>query len=210
MMQIATAEDLLARLAALPAKRQLVAVAGPPASGKSTLAAQLAEALCEGQPDRAVVVPMDGYHFDDVLLDMRGHRTRKGAPHTFDVGGLRHMLGRLKTNSEEEVAIPLFDREIETSRAGAAVVASTVEIILVEGNYLLLDQAPWDSLHAFFDLTVMIDVPEAELRRRLGQRWVAHGLDAAAIAAKIDANDMPNGLLVKTASRAADLVVQNC
>lgn len=209
MSILATPQHFVNRLTALPAGRHLVAVAGPPASGKSTLTAKVAAALCKAAPNRAMVVPMDGYHYDDQLLEARSHRSRKGAPHTYDVCGLRHMLGRLRANTETEVAIPLFDREIEISRAGAAVIPSEVEIVLVEGNYLLLNEAPWDSLYDLFDLTVMVDVPDAELRRRLAQRWVELGLDEAAIAAKIDENDMPNGLLVKASSRAADLVVEN-
>jgi pantothenate kinase len=82
---------------------------------------------------------MDGYHFDDAVLNERGMRARKGAPETFDVGGLGHMLRRLKLNDEDEVAVPVFDRAIEISRAAARLISKTVSTIIVEGNYLLLD-----------------------------------------------------------------------
>src|SRR5690606_11329337 len=62
-------------------RRLVVAIAGPPGAGKSTLSAALHGLLPEGS---AEVVAMDGFHFDDAILDRRGLRARKGAPETFD------------------------------------------------------------------------------------------------------------------------------
>lgn len=208
MTEIVTVEVLAARLAALPGKRHLVAIAGPPGGGKSTLAKTLADGLNAGRSGRAAVVPMDGFHYDDRVLDARGHRARKGAPHTFDVDGLRHLLGRLSANTAPEVAIPIFDRTLEISRAGAFILDREVDVLLVEGNYLLLEDPPWDSLAGLFDMTVMLEVDEDELRRRLGARWTGHDLDAAAITAKLEENDLPNGRVVRASSRGADLTVR--
>ncbi len=202
-----SARQLARYLADLPSGRHLVALAGPPASGKSTLAETLADQLNQARPGRAAIVPMDGFHFDDGVLERRGDRPRKGAPHTFDVGGLAHLLGRLKANTEPEIAIPLFDRSIEVARAGAALIAQQVELVLVEGNYLLLERAPWDQLAPLFDKTVMMDVSEAELRRRLSKRWVDLGFDADAVRAKIEENDLPNGREVLRHSRPADFLI---
>lgn len=207
MTDVITAEQLARHLADMPAGRHLVALAGPPASGKSTLAEALADQLNQTHPKRAAIIPMDGFHYDDAVLEARGDRPRKGAPHTFDVGGLAHLLARLKANTEPEVAIPLFDRQLEVARAGAAIISQEVELLLVEGNYLLLDRAPWSPLAAQFDLTVMIDVSEAELRRRLSQRWVDLGFDADAVAAKVEENDLPNGQEVLSHSRAATFLI---
>lgn len=185
------------------APRLMVAIAGPPGAGKSTTAAQLCEALPAGS---AAVVPMDGFHFDDVVLHQRGQRRRKGAPETFDVCGFAVLLRRLR-DAEPEVAIPVFDRSLELSRAGAAIVAREVRFVLVEGNYLLLDEAPWSSLAGLFDLTVFIDVPRAELERRLVERWRFHGRDDDDARLWIASNDMPNIDRVLACSRPADLVI---
>ena len=181
--------------------RFLTALAGPPGAGKSTLAAELVSALGQG----AKAVPMDGFHYDDAVLLARGARDRKGAPDTFDAQGFFHLLRRLRV--EDEVAIPLFDRDLEISRAGADIVTAADRLLVVEGNYLLLNEAPWPEAAPLFDLTVWIDVPEAELDRRLQQRWAHYGKTPAEARAWIDSNDMPNIRRVTQNSRPADLLI---
>ena len=150
---------------------------------------------------------MDGYHFDDVVLDQRRLHDRKGAPQTFDVGGLASMLARLKRNTELEIAVPVFDRDIEIARAGAAIIPRTARHILVEGNYLLLDCAPWSDLVASFDTTIMITADMAVLRRRLELRWKEVSLTPSQISSKIEGNDLANAKLVLDCSRAPEFVV---
>lgn len=185
--------------------RSITAIAGPPGAGKSTLAEALAEGLNAGDPGSAAVFPMDGYHYDDLVLVPRGLRPRKGAPDTFDVAGFAHMLGRLRENAEREIAVPVFDRSIEIARAGARMIPQSVRHLIVEGNYILLDSGDWRLLHRHYDTTVLIEVAEAELRRRLGERW--KDLDAEAFAFKMDENDLPNGRLVRTGSIAPEFTV---
>ena len=165
-------ELLRERLADLSAEaRLIVALAGAPASGKSALAAEAEDRLNRAHPGSCAVLPMDGFHYDDEVLVPRGWRPRKGAPHTFDVGGLAATLQRLRRNRETTVAVPRFDRNLEIARAGALLVERSVRLVLVEGNYLLLNQDPWTSLMTFFDLTALIQTDEATLVARLRQRW---------------------------------------
>ena len=200
-------EELAAAVARGGAGRSIVAVVGAPGSGKSTLAERLAAHVNGASPGSAAVLPMDGYHFDDRVLAARGLKARKGAPETFDVGGLLHMLGRLKRNEEDEIAIPVFDRALEIARAGAALIPRSVSRVIVEGNYLLLDRPPWRGLHAFFDITVAIAVPEDVLRQRLTERWQGYGLPPREIEAKVELNDLPNGRFVTASSVAADFIL---
>lgn len=185
--------------------RSVTAIAGAPGSGKSTAAATLVATINARVPGSAAVFPMDGYHYDDIVLEQRGWRHRKGAPETFDVAGFSHTLARLRRNDEPEVAVPVFDRTIEIARAGARIIPQSVRYLVVEGNYLLLDEYPWNRLADQFDLTVFIDVAEPELRRRLLKRWAE--LSGTALREKLEGNDLPNARLVQTRSRPAEYVI---
>ncbi len=201
-MTPAALADTIRAQAAAHQGRFIAALAGPPGAGKSTLA----EAVVAALGHSARVVPMDGFHYDDAILIARGQRARKGAPETFDVAGYRHLLTRLR--AEDEVAIPVFDRSLELSRGSADLVTADHRILVTEGNYLLLNETPWTGLGEFFDLTVMIDVPESELDRRLLDRWDFYGKTPAQARAWIDGNDMPNIRRVTQSSRPADITVR--
>ncbi len=185
--------------------RQIIGIAGAPGAGKSTLAEELCDRLNDASPGSAAVLPMDGYHFDDAILEARGWRARKGAPHTFDVNGFAAMLERLRTNAEDEIAVPVFFREEEVAHNAARMISKNVRYLIVEGNYLLLDQPPWSELR--FDTSVFLEVPVDELRRRLEDRW--RGLTGEELRAKLEDNDLPNVELVAGSSRRADYVVRN-
>lgn len=188
--------------------RVLVAIVGAPASGKSTFA----EALCDhlGSKDAgSAIVPMDGFHFDDGILNERNLLSRKGAPNTFDVGGLKRMLRALREDGGDDIYVPLFDRKLEVSRGSARVITPAHRIILVEGNYLLLKQPPWDQLHCLFDLSIYLDVPEETLRERVIARWRGFGFDTATATQKAMTNDLPNAQTVTRLTVPADILVQN-
>lgn len=202
-----TAEDIATRIVehARDRRRIIVALAGPPGAGKSTLSEQLLAALPVGE---AALVPMDGYHFDNAVLDAMGLRHRKGAPHTFDCAGLAATLRRIRSG-EGDVAVPLFDRQADLARAGAAIIPADARFVLVEGNYLLLDRPPWSELAPFVDLMIFIDVPIVELERRLLARWADLGRSEEAARAWVESNDLPNARLVIEGSRRADIVWEN-
>lgn len=197
-------QQLLGTLAAHAGGRLLVAVAGAPGSGKSTVAAQLESGLNARRAGCAAILPMDGFHYDDSLLSVLGRRQRKGAPDTFDVGGLHHTLLRLRDNAEKAIAVPVFDRDLEIARAGARLIRREVSVVIVEGNYLLLRQEPWSILRPLFGMTVMVDTDMETLRRRLTARWQAYDLPADEVARRVEENDLPNGALVLTHSVDAD------
>ena len=203
MSEIATIAAAIFKRAARSG-RFVVAIAGPPGSGKSTLAERLHEVL----PDSSAIVPMDGFHFDDIILNRRGLRARKGAPETFDYAGFAALLKRIRAG-EPDIAIPVFDRSMELSRAGAAIVGTGVKFIIVEGNYLLLDEEPWSALGGLFDFSIFVDVPRSELERRLMERWRGHGKSDDDAHDWIASNDLPNIERVLARRRKADLIVNH-
>ena len=200
----------------LAEQRLLIALAGPPASGKSTTA----EALQRRLGPASTILPMDGFHHDNDWLDKRGLRHRKGAPETFDVTALTRLLTRLRDRIDaprlphpmsvpKPVAVPTFDRTHDRVVPGGSVITADHRIILVEGNYLLLNQNPWNELAPLFDLRVMLEVPAATLQSRLEARWRDLGLGEAEIRRKVDGNDMPNARLVIEQQGDADFILKS-
>ncbi|WP_290885102.1 nucleoside/nucleotide kinase family protein [Hoeflea sp.] len=191
-----------------PSRRFIIALAGPPGAGKSTLSeAIVAEFIRRGHG--AAVVPMDGFHLDNAVLEARGTLGRKGAPFTFDVDGYASLLGRLLTEPDRDIAVPVFDRDLDLARAGGRLITPKHRFLIAEGNYLLLPDPPWAQLSDLFDLTVMLTADREELRKRLVERWLAHGLDADAALARALSNDIPNADLVLRASITADLEIDS-
>ena len=169
--------------------RHMIAIAGAPASGKSTIAEALVKRMnLEGMS--SVLVPMDGFHLDNSILKACGRLQRKGAPNTFDVKSLISFIERMHRG--ETVIAPYFDRSIDKSIASAIEVSSNIDWIVVEGNYLLLEDALWNKLHSYFDLTVFLTVDECELRERLMQRWLSCGFNEQDAKIKIEQNDIQN------------------
>lgn len=189
--------------------RRIIAIAGPPGAGKSTLADAVVSAINSGSnndPPLAVLVPMDGYHLDNEVLQERGLVSRKGAPHTFDVQSFSRDLQQLAV-AGEEMFFPGFDRQRDMTIADAIVVDENTGTVVVEGNYLLLNSQPWSELRQLFACTVLIRPLLATLESRLLRRWLDLGLDPVSARQKVDRNDLPNARLVLTQSQAADLIL---
>lgn len=200
-METSEIVDRIARTAAR-GRRKLIALVGPPASGKSTLADALSNTH---ESWRAV--PMDGFHLDNALLIPRDLLARKGSPPTFDAAGFLHLVRRLAT--EDDVLYPLFDRALDKSINAAGRVGPETDTVIVEGNYLLLDQPVWRDLAQHWDLSIRLDVPQNVLRERLLQRWLQHGLSGDAALQKAEANDLPNARLIARQSLPADITLQS-
>ncbi|SEM24990.1 nucleoside triphosphate hydrolase [Halomonas caseinilytica] len=190
--------------AAGESRRFIVALAGPPAAGKSFLSGWLCRELNACQAGCAAVVPMDGYHYDNAVLEPRGLVAVKGAPETFDCVGLKHDLQRIR-RTDGNVAVPVFDRPLDLARAGGRLITPEHHIVIVEGNYLLLDEGPWPALRNEFDFSLFLEVPDEVLEARLIERWLGMGQDQAGAIERARNKDMLNARLIKSRSVAADL-----
>lgn len=200
--------DLAQRLIAESGESQrvVVAIAGPPGVGKSVFAEKLCAAIGSRMDGAATIVPMDGFHFDNAVLDARGLRHRKGAPETFDARGYVELMRRLARGDREDIAVPLFDRYLDIARAGASIVEPRHRFVLAEGNYLLLDAPPWSELAGLFRPTIWLDLSDDALEERLVKRWLHHGLERPAATRRAHDNDLPNARFVRENSRPADII----
>ena len=201
--RIAIDPAVLAAVRALAAGpgRRILGLVGAPASGKSTLAAAMAAALA----GRAANIPMDGFHLSQRQLDILGRAERKGAPDTFDGDGYRALLARIRTaaGTGEIVYAPGFYRELEEPIAASLAVPPDTPLVITEGNYLLLDEAPWPAVAAELDAVWYLDVETARREHWLVARHMRFGRSESEARAWMAATDRPNAeRIVASASRA--------
>ncbi len=184
--------------------RRLLGLTGAPGVGKSTVARALVEAWSAAGRTGAVV-GMDGFHLSGAELADRGLADVKGAPGTFDADGFAALLRRLRAGGED-VPVPAFDREREQTVPAAYVVAASVELVVVEGNYLLLD-GPWRAARELLDEVWFLDLP-ADLRlSRLIARHQVHGRTAVDAERWVHRSDEANARLVVASRHRADAVM---
>jgi pantothenate kinase len=193
-----------ARRLVVPGRRRLLGITGAPGAGKSTLAEALAAAL----GDDCRLVPMDGFHLAQGELERLGRAKRKGAPDTFDAEGYAALLRRLRSQEDDIVYAPAFDRSLEEPIAGALAVPRTVPLIITEGNYLLVADAPWSGVGPLLDIVWYLDVDDPVRLERLVARHVAFGKEPDAAHAWALGSDQSNAAVVEATRELADRVIR--
>ncbi|MCU1551610.1 MAG: nucleoside/nucleotide kinase family protein [Glaciihabitans sp.] len=193
--------------ATLPGRRTLVAIVGPPGAGKSTIAAEVVARLTG-----AALLPMDGFHLRQERLVELGRRDRMGAPDTFDVDGFLETLAAIRSprafgNSGNRVSVPGFDRVIEQPIPNAAYISPEFPLVVVEGNYLLLDSGGWERAAPLFDLSFFIEVDRDIRLARLIARHERFGKSATDARGWALGPDESNARLIETTAPRAHYVV---
>jgi pantothenate kinase len=185
-------------------RRTLLGITGAPGSGKSTFAARLQQ---EFGPGVAVVVPMDGFHLGNAIIDGTALRQRKGAMDTFDVGGYLALLQRLVRRDEAVVYAPEFRRTLDEPVAASIAIPASVPLVITEGNYLLAETPEWKDVRAQLDEVWFMDTPPAVRLARLVDRHVEFGMERTAAEAWASGPDERNARLIDTTRQAADRTI---
>ncbi len=184
-------------------QRRIIGITGAPGAGKTTYARD----LVAGSAVPTAYVPMDGFHLADVTLTALGRLDRKGAPDTFDAWGYAALLRRLRDETAHDVYAPGFERDLEQPIAGALTVPPETELVVTEGNYLLLDRPEWRAVREQLDEVVFLVTDDEVRRRRLVARHMEFGKSEAEAEAWVARVDEGNAALVAATRAMADRVV---
>lgn len=223
----ALAERLLPTGAATssPNLKYIVGLAGPPGAGKSTLASEVVQRINKmwpqkapkmdelvDSPDVAIVLPMDGFHLYrselDAMKDPKEAHARRGAPWTFDPARLLKCLQTLR--SQGSVYAPSFDHGIGDPVEDDIFVTLQHKVVVVEGNYLLLEEGLWKDISTTFDEKWFIDVDLDTAMERVLKRHISKsGRSPDEAKRRIDYNDRPNAEMIMKSKKNADLVIRS-
>ncbi len=204
MIRIDTFEDALHRAQTQVGNdRRIIGIVGKPGSGKSTVAEALVTAVGQG----AALLPMDGFHLSNAVLESLGIADRKGAPHTFDVHGYVALLRRIRSEKYHPIYYPIFDREMEESITAQGVVKPNTHLIITEGNYLLLASDGWEEVRALLDEIWFVDVDDRLRLDRLIARHIRYGRSPSAAQAWAQGTDELNAIIVGESRERADVIL---
>jgi pantothenate kinase len=200
----------VAELAELAVRRQeeaghriLIGITGPPGSGKSTIA----ESLVADLGERAVLVPMDGFHLPQATLVRLGRRDRMGAPDTFDAAAYAALLARLRTPAL--ATAPAFDRTVEEPLPDRIVIPAETDIVVTEGNYLLAGTGGWGAVRPQLDAVWYVDLDEGVRLERLIARHHAFGKTPDEAVGWANGPDAANATFIAATRERADLAITN-
>jgi hypothetical protein len=194
-------------------RRILMLLAAPPGAGKSTLLSFLEKLSYEREDLVPVqIIGMDGFHKRQEYL-MSHHVNRdgmdismvriKGAPVTFDLDKLKD---RVKDVADGKICgWPIYDRLLHNPVEDAILIDK--DIVILEGNYLLLDEDGWKDISDYADYSVFVSAEEDQLRKRLIDRRIKTGVEEKASVEFVDFSDMPNVRLCLEHSKKADLML---
>ncbi|KAG4432881.1 hypothetical protein IFR05_011627 [Cadophora sp. M221] len=202
--------------------RVIIGLAGPPGSGKSTIAEHVIGRLNgTSATPYAAIVPMDGFHLPRSALDQMPNSceayARRGASWTFDAGGIAKLVQTLSTSrfrspeKLETILAPSFDHAVKDPVEGGIVIGSETQVVLLEGNYLLLDEEPWRGIRELVDETWFVDVEPGLARNRIARRHVKSGIEKTMEAAyrRAEGNDLLNGVEIRTKLLKPDMLVRS-
>ncbi len=200
-------------------RRLMVAIGGPPGSGKSYIAEQISWIIGKGLLPGCfcTTLPMEGFFYPHQYLRQNYRKTSegnisladvKGGPDTYDVASMKISLERLKTAQDEDIFWPGFNKDYNDVIPRLYRVSSSFNVILVQGDFLLLDRGPYSGLPGLFDARIYIESPAAAVISHLMQRHILNGSTEFAAKERLKKIDLPNARIAESTRTGADLIIE--
>jgi pantothenate kinase len=206
--QIETCINRLKDFLSLNKKRFLLGITGGPGAGKSSFAAFLVGELNRIKNEEiAVAVPMDGFHLPNEVLYAKNLYSLKGKPETFDAERFVSIVKKIHDEPYNSIYCPAYDRPRHCPVEDKVCVKPNHRIVIIEGNYLLLQQKPWNSLDNLFEEVWYLECSDNIMIERLIKRDIAGGKTKEEALRKILNTDIPNKILIESTKALADVLI---
>ncbi|KAJ8908042.1 hypothetical protein NDN08_008139 [Rhodosorus marinus] len=192
-------------------ERLIIGIVGAPGSGKTTTARDIKKRL-QRKGLKCVPLPMDGFHFYRNQLDLfenpvEAHK-RRGAPFTFDAERFISVLSKIR-RAKGPVLAPDFNHRKKDPREDAICIDEQAEVVIVEGNYLLLEEHPWSNVRPLLDASIFLDVDlETSMQRVVNRHVEQLGLTREDALMRVNSNDRPNAVLIQNSVSRADFIIK--
>lgn len=198
-------------------RRVIIAVAGPPGSGKSTITQEVARTVA-GLPQGPLItsISADGFHLSldtlRMLPNSKELTARRGAPWTFDGDAVVELIRRLQNSPDQIITAPTFDHAKKDPVPDGVKIGPEIQVCLVEGNYLLSKEAPWDAIAGLVDERWLVTVDRDVAIRRIANRHLKAGIESTmekALERTLN-NDMRNNdFVMRTSQGRFDIEVES-
>ncbi|KAL7933865.1 P-loop containing nucleoside triphosphate hydrolase protein [Trichoderma chlorosporum] len=202
-----------------PTPRLIVAVAGPPGSGKTTIANKVVDIInsSTSKSPKTIVISADGFHLPLAALRKLPNASealaRRGAPWTFDGRAAVSLIRKLKADARSQpVLAPTFDHAIKDPVSDGILIDADVDVCILEGNYLLCDEHPWDEIAELVDDKWFVHVEPDLACQRVASRHLAAGIEPTMERAvhRAKTNDLVNGEFILSKSRGRyDVMIES-
>lgn len=199
---LSEARDRILELQKSSGSRVIIGIVGKPGAGKSTITSKLNEILPK---EETTILSQDGYHLSNAQLKMLDRSNRKGAPDTFDSKGFTELLGRVASDLSGDIYFPVFHREIEESIAAEGLITAKTKIVLVEGNYLLLETHGWEGVSTHLNECWFLQVDDDLRLKRLVARHIEYGKNPDIAHHWAHGTDEANARLIQNTRNRADI-----
>ena len=191
--------------------RQLLGIAGPTGAGKSVLAVLLKELAKEADlPFLVEAITIDAYHYPNRFLlshfsEGQPLKKFKGRFDTYNPAALAKDMRDFSCG--KTVSFPAYSRKLHEPINGALLVEAEKVLLVIEGLWLLYEEAGWGNVRSLLDYCLFIEADPAKAKEPVLQRHIRGGKTPEEAERHYQAVDARNSDFVLGTKDKADKVI---